>query len=98
MEEDFYIDRLTSQGLEVIVPPSNERETIHKIIFSELIKGKISDESKKTAQKIIEKLKTNGAEGIILGCTELNLLIQSSHLPLFDTTTLHAEAAIDFSL
>ncbi len=98
MEEKFYIDRLTCQGLEIIVPPSKERETIHKIIFSELIKGKISEESKETAQRILEELKKDGAEGIILGCTELNLLIDSSDLPLFDTTTLHAEAAVNYSL
>lgn len=96
MEQDFYIDRLRRNGLEVIVPES-DIDTVHRIIFDELVLGKILPESKKAYLDIISNLKMEGAEGIILGCTEIGLLIKQtdSPVPMFDTAYIHAMAAAD---
>jgi len=101
MEKDFYKGRLQKKhGLEVLIPEEQDRALIHAILYDELCLGKISDESKKVLQGIIAKLEDRGAQGIILGCTEIPLLVKQAdyEIPLFDTTTLHAEAAVDFSL
>lgn len=100
MEHAFYKETLLDQGIETIVPEKEDRESVHHIIFDELCKGIILPESKKTYIRIIEKLIDQGAEGVILGCTEIPLLIkqEDSSIPLFDTTFLHAKAAVSFAL
>jgi aspartate racemase len=100
MEKDFYKKRLTQYGITTLIPGDNERAHIHDIIYNELCLGVIKDESKENMKKIIENLVLRGAEGIILGCTEIPLLIQQKDcsVPLFDTTFIHAEAAVDFAL
>ncbi len=101
MEEDFYRGRLTEkQGLEVIIPTNRERDIVHRVIFDELCLGEIRQPSKEQYVSIMEHLVTDGAEGIILGCTEISLLIQEedSQVPLFDTTKIHAVAAVEYAL
>jgi aspartate racemase len=101
MEEDFYKKRLEEKyDIEVIIPDDEERETIHNIIYNELCLGLIKPSSKEKFLKIIKNLNTNGAEGVILGCTEIPLLIKDEDvdIPLFDTNTIHAKAAVEFAL
>lgn len=101
MDQDFYKGRLTEQhGLQVLVPGSADRDIVHHIIYGELCQGKIRQESKARYLEVIDRLVDSGAEGIILGCTEIELLVQASdtHVPLFDTTYLHAVAAVNFAL
>lgn len=101
MEEDFYKDRLRNKhSLEVIVPIKKDIEKINEIIYKELAQGQINSSSKKEVKRIIEELIINGAEGIIMGCTELPLIIDSSEVEvtLFDTLKEHMAAAIEFSL
>ena len=101
MEGDFYRKRLNKQhGIEVVIPEETERDMINTVIFQELCMGILSLHSKERFQKIINSLLLQGAEGIILGCTEIPLLIKQADVtvPVFDTMTLHAEAAVRFSL
>jgi aspartate racemase len=101
MEMDFYRGRLSKQhGLEVLIPSQLQREIVHRVIYDELVQGKILPQSKKDYIKIIEDLKNRGAQGVILGCTEIGLLVQEqdSSLPLFDTTYIHAVAAVEYAL
>lgn len=101
MTQDFYKGRLIdNHDIEVVVPNEEDRKIVHDIIYNELILGNIKDESRKQYQAIIQKLKEEGAEGVILGCTEIPLLISQndSILPIFDTTKIHAEKAVDFAL
>jgi aspartate racemase len=101
MEQDFYKQRLIEKhGLEVIVPEQKERDEIHSILYNELCLGKIRDRSKEVFQRIIAHLEARGAQGVILGCTEIPLLVSQAdyEIPLFDTTTLHARAAVDYAL
>jgi aspartate racemase len=101
MEEDFYRDRLIEKyGLDVIIPQVKERETIHRVIYEELVLGKINPASREEYKRIIEAMIEQGAEGIILGCTEIGLLIhpEDCRVPLFDTTRIHAEAAVEYAL
>ena len=101
MEEDFYKGRLSQNyGLKVSVPNPQAREIIHRVIFDELVLGKIEYSSKAQFIEIIEQMVSLGAEGIILGCTEIGLLIhqEDSQVPLFDTTRIHAEAAVEYAL
>ena len=101
MEKDFYKGRLVNNyGLEVIVPDTEERQIVHDIIYNELCLGEIKESSKISYLKVIENLEKKGAEGIILGCTEIPLLIKQTDvkIPLFDTTKIHAEFAVDFSI
>jgi aspartate racemase len=101
MEQSFYRGRLESKyGLQVLVPPEAERLAVHEIIYQELVRGIITPASKRRYQEIIAGLISRGAEGIILGCTEIMLLIRPEDVPVpsFDTTTLHALAAVDFAL
>lgn len=101
MEEDFYRSRLIERhGLEVIIPETRDREIVHRVIYDELVKGEIRPESKERYIDIIERMIRDGAEGVILGCTEIGLLVhdQDSRVPLFDTTRIHAEAAVEFAL
>jgi aspartate racemase len=101
MEEEFYKDRLQiKHGLTVIIPDEPEREIIHRVIYDELVLGVIRQESKARYAGIVEGLVRSGAQGIILGCTEIGLLIhqEDSRVPLFDTTRVHAEAAVEYAL
>jgi aspartate racemase len=101
MQEDFYRDRLArNYGLEVVVPEAADMEVVDRIIFEELCVGKIRPGSRQRYQGVIAALAAAGAQGVILGCTEIGLLIgpQDCQLPLFDTTQIHAEAAVAFAL
>ena len=101
MEEEFYKDRLHERfGIDVLVPGDDEQAVIHRIIYDELCQGKIRGASRRACLKIIEGLTGRGAEGIVLGCTELPLLIRPGdvHVPLFNTTRLHAEAAVEMAM
>jgi aspartate racemase len=101
MEEQFYQRRLQEHfGIEVLVPQEEERARVHQIIYNELCQGKTRDSSRRICAKIITGLIGQGAEGIVLGCTELPLLVQpgDTNVPLFDTTRLHAEAAVRLAL
>lgn len=101
MEGDFYKKRLKDNyDIEVIIPEDADRQIIHDIIYNELCLGIIKDDSRQRYIDIINKLCANGAEGIILGCTEIPLLIKQSDvlIPVYDTTKIHAESAVDFAL
>lgn len=100
MEQSFYTDRLREHGIEAVIPDEADRVRVHDIIFGELCKGELKPSSKTEYLSIIERLRQRGAEGIILGCTEIPLLIkqQDVDMPLFDTTRIHAEAAVEFAL
>lgn len=101
MEKEFFKKRLKDNyGIDVVAPDINDREIIHKIIYNELCLGILKKESKEHYQQIIKKLVHEGAEGIILGCTEICFLIKQEDcsVPLFDTTTIHAKAAVDYAL
>ena len=101
MEEDFYIKRLEEQyGLEVITPQKQDRDEIHRIIYDELCLGNIRPESREIYIDIVNRLQASGAEAVIEGCTEITLLLQQEHVsvPLFDTTYIHAKAAVDKAL
>ena len=101
MEEEFYKGRLSQKyGLNVNVPNAQEREIVHRVIYDELVIGEIRQHSKEQYIGIIEQMVDEGAEGVILGCTEIGLLIhkQDSQVPLFDTTRIHAEAAAEYAL
>lgn len=101
MEKDFYKEYIFKNfGIEVIIPTEEDRKQIHSIIYQELVHGQFKDESRETYKKIIKKLEQGGAEGVILGCTEIPLLISDSDvdIPIFDTTTIHAEKAVEWAL
>jgi aspartate racemase len=101
MEQDFYKGKLeTKYNLTIIVPNQTERDYIHSVIFDELAVGEIKDESRQNFKRIIQELADQGAEGVILGCTEIPLLIQQKdvNITVFDTTVLHAQAAANFAL
>jgi aspartate racemase len=101
MEENFYRGRLAEKyGLEVLIPTDADRAIVHRVIYEELVLGTIVPASKVEYQRIIESLINQGAEGIILGCTEIGLLIkdEDSRVPLFDTTSIHAQAAVEMAL
>ena len=100
MEEGFIKDNLVTTGLKVLIPAENDREFINHVIFNELAYGNIVEESREKTLEIIHGLRTAGAQGVILGCTELPLLIreEDSVLPLFDTLRLHAQRAVDLAL
>jgi aspartate racemase len=100
MENDFYKNILTERGIQVLIPEKNDIDKIHKIINNELILGKIEASSRKCFVDIITSFQKRGAEAVILGCTEIGMLIKQkdSILPVYDTTLLHAYAAAEFSL
>ena len=101
MEQDFYRDRLEEHhGLDVLVPDADDRAAVHRVIYDELIAGEVLDISRETYREIIARLVDDGAQGVILGCTEIGMLVRAedSPVPLFDTTQLHAAAAVDFAL
>jgi aspartate racemase len=101
MEEEFYKGRIGERfGIDVLVPDKDERDFIERVIFDELCVGKMNGSSKMRLKEIIQKLVENGAEGIILGCTEIPLLIKQEDVsvPVFDTAEIHAKAAVEFAL
>jgi aspartate racemase len=101
MEEDFYKGRLVNDyDLDVVIPPEDSRTIVNRVIYEELCLGKVVEESRNQFQQIIHDLNTRGVGGVILGCTEISLLInqEDSLLPLFDTTAIHAQAAVEFAL
>jgi aspartate racemase len=101
MEEQFYRGRLEDRfGLRVLVPDKEDRETVNRIVYEELCKGKIENSSRNAYCEVIGRLASKGAEGVILGCTEIPLLVgpKDVDVPLFDTTALHAQAAVDEAL
>lgn len=100
MEHGFYSDRMKALGIEVMVPDADDRADIHDIIFNELCAGTVKDASRRRAIAMIDKAKAAGADSIILGCTEICLLLDPSDLPLpgIDSTEIHAKAAVDFAL
>ena len=100
MEKDFYTKRLADAGIKTTIPEKPEREFIHKSIMEEFAKEIFLEETKERFLKIIIDLEQNGAQGIVLGCTEIPLLIKQTdtHLPIFNTLELHAKAAVDFAL
>ncbi|MGI0119850.1 aspartate/glutamate racemase family protein [Zooshikella sp. RANM57] len=101
MEDDFYKGRLYEKhGLNVLVPNDHDRQIVHQVIYQELCQGKVTEVSKKAFLRIIDDLKAQGAEGVILGCTEIGLLVNQSdtHVSLFDTTQIHADFAVKTAL
>ncbi|MFV0577033.1 MAG: aspartate/glutamate racemase family protein [Vibrio sp.] len=101
MEQDFYKQRLVEQfGIEVVIPDDVQRETVHQVIYQELCQGNIRPESRKQYLDIIQDLYAHGAQAVILGCTEIALLVSNEYtdVPLYDTTQIHANAAVDFAL
>jgi aspartate racemase len=100
MEKTFYQDTLTRKGITVLTPDVDAREYVNRVIYDELVAGQIRDESRAGFVAIIRKLAERGAEGVILGCTEIPLLISEANagIPLFDTTVIHAEAALNYAL
>ena len=101
MEEEFYKGRLVNAfGLEVLVPNNAEMDVIHRVIYQELCLGKIDNNSRQKYLDVINRLKGEGAEGVILGCTEIGLLVkqEDTDIPLLDTTEIHAKAAVEYAL
>ncbi|MCM3618392.1 aspartate/glutamate racemase family protein [Sutcliffiella horikoshii] len=100
MEQDFYKSRLEMNGIKVIVPSEEEREIINKVIYEELCLGEIQQKSRDYYKKVIQGLIESGAKGVILGCTEIGLLVkpEDSDVPLFDTAYIHAFEAVNMSL
>jgi aspartate racemase len=101
MEQTFYTGRLRERyDLETVIPDEAERADVHRIIYDELCHGKVDGASRSTYQRVIEALAARGAQAVILGCTEITLLIkpEDSVLPVFDTTALHAQAAVDWAI
>ncbi len=100
MTQDFIKDRLKNAGLEVIIPDEQDIEFVNDVIFNELCLGKVMDASRAEYQRIISYMKDRGAEGVILGCTEIGMLIgeKDSVLPTYDTTIIHAKTAVEKAL
>lgn len=101
MQEDFYRGRLEEKyGLKVMVPPEDEMTIVHDTIYYELVRGVVREESRKKYLEIIEQLRARGAQGVIEGCTEIVMLVEQKHtdIPLFDTTAIHARAAVEMAL
>jgi aspartate racemase len=101
MEQAFYRDRLQQRhGLNVLIPPREDREIVHRVIYDELVLGKILPASHEAYRRIIGALVTQGAQAVILGCTEISMLVtqQDSSVPLFDTTSIHANRAVELAL
>ena len=100
MEQDFYVDRIRSHGLDVLVPDRDDREAVHRIIFDELVHGVVREESREEYRRVIAALTDRGAQGVILGCTEIELLIGADdvEVPIFPTAAIQAAAAVDAAL
>ncbi|MGA8245736.1 MAG: aspartate/glutamate racemase family protein [Nocardioides sp.] len=100
MEESFYVDRLARHGVEAIVPEADDRADVHRIIYEELVRDVVRDSSRRRYREVMAALVDRGAEGMILGCTEIGLLVGAGDttVPTFDTAALHAAAAVDWML
>lgn len=98
MEEDFYRSRLEKQGIEVIIPDDEDRTYVDKVIYEELCRGLFLDSSSQGYKNIIDKMKKIGAQGVILGCTEIPLLIEEASIPLFNTTLIHSLEAVKLAI
>lgn len=100
MEQDFYRDRLAAAGLHVLVPDEADRAEVHRVIYDELCLGIVRDDSRVAYREVIGRLVDAGAEGVVLGCTEIELLVtaEDSPVPVFPTTSIHAEAIVDAAL
>jgi aspartate racemase len=100
MEQAFYRDRLASHGLEVLVPGDEDRAMVHRVVYDELCRGVVEPASRRAYQDVISRLVDNGAEGVVLGCTEIELLVGSddASVPVFPTTRIHVEAAVEAAL
>ena len=100
MEQEFYVGRLREHGLDVIVPSAADRRIVHDVIYDELCRGIVDDGSRDEYRRIMRSLAAEGAQGILLGCTEIDLLVSQvdSPVPVFDTTRLHAERAVELSV
>lgn len=100
MEQEFYRGRLERHGLEVVVPSERDRKSIHRIIYEELCRGQVLEASRSECERIVSELAARGAEGVVLGCTELGMLLHPAHseVPLFDTAQIHAEEAARYAL
>jgi aspartate racemase len=100
MEEPFYRERLRARGLEVLVPEERDRRLVHRVIYDELVVGEVRAESRAAYGEVIARLTARGAEGVILGCTEIELLVGAadSPVPVFPTTRIHVEAAVSLAL
>ena len=101
MEQDFYAGHLKDKhGLKVLIPDKVDRDIVHRVIYQELVLGVVREESRREYLRIIEDLHARGAEGIIEGCTEIVMLVQQKHtdIPLFDTTAIHAQHAVEMAL
>jgi aspartate racemase len=100
MELEFYRERIERQGINVVVPELHDRQMVHDIIYQELCLGKVDDDSREVYLAIIDRLREQHIDGVILGCTEISLLLNSRHtdMPLYDTTEIHAAQAVDFAL
>ncbi len=100
MEQDFYSSRLAAHGIETLIPGEAQRAEVHRVIFDELCKNVVLDASRDTYRAIMQELVTRGAQGLVLGCTEIMLLTSQAdtNVPVFDTTALHVQAALDWML
>ena len=100
MEQPFYTERLASHGLEVLTPDAADRALVHRVIYDELVQGRVEAASRAAYREVIARLEQRGAEAIVLGCTEIMLLVepQDSAIPMYDTTAWHAAAAVNWSL
>ena len=100
MEQPFYVERLRSHGIEVLVPDVEDRALVHDVIYDELVLGVVREESRTAYVEVVRRLVEQGARGVVLGCTEIELLIGPGDVPVpvFATTALHARAAVDFAL
>jgi len=100
MEKDFYKKILSTYKIDVLIPTKKDRETVHQIIYKELVHGNITNNAKEAYKKVIQSLEDRGAEGVILGCTEIPLLIKPNdvNIPIFNTTKIHAESAVAMAL
>ncbi len=100
MEQAFYVDRMRDHGLDVLIPETADRKIVHDVIYDELCRGIVKDESREEYRRIMRGLAERGAQGVLLGCTEIDLLVgaEDSPVPVFDTTRLHAEKAVELSV
>lgn len=100
MEQAFVRDRLAAHGVQALVPPAEDRELVHEVIYGELVRGVVREESREAYVDVVARLVADGAEGVVLGCTEIELLLRPEDVdvPVFATTRLHALAALDFAL
>jgi len=101
MEQEFYAGRLTAKhGLQVLIPPKEDRLIVHRVIYEELVLGIVKEDSRRTFLRIMDDLRARGAQGVIEGCTEIVMLVQQKHtgIPLFDTTAIHAQKAVEIAL